>query len=166
MIFDHFRCYKNYWNKMRVPAAKEYIHSFLFREETGENHNQYYIFYKIDRKTDEPNFIINYADVHLYNTLAKELIGAGEKGAKTMSEWVVYMLYYYRFFRSQNMEEMCNAVLSDIADIISMIIRREYTTYREFSTGAAIDALRWKYKSERILQLGKAPTNINLRRRF
>lgn len=146
-------------------AAEEYIHSFLSRNDLGEQKMLYPIYFKRDRNTSAPKLVKDYPDIYLYNTLIKELLGAGPEAATTMAHWVTFMLYYYRFFRSQSIEEMCNAVLSDIADIISLIIQREYTRYHDFNTGAAIEALRWKHKSERVLQLGKAPRNLNLRRR-
>jgi hypothetical protein len=145
--------------------SEEYIHCFLERNDAGEP-KHYPVYFKRDRKSGKPKLVKDYPDVYLYNTLIKELLGAGPDGSTTMAHWVTFMLYYYRFFRSESKEEMYNAVLSDIADIISIIIQREFTTYHDFNTGAAIESLRWKHRSERVQQLGKAPRNLNLRRRY
>ena len=165
---NRFRCHENYWNDMRVKEAVESIHSFQILDDptnTETTSTIYNIYYKLDRTTNNPKFIIDYDNVYLYNTLIKELFNTNVE-IKVMANWVVYMLYYYRFFRSTSYNEMCNAVLSDIADIIGIIIKKEYSIYLNYNTNIAIEALRWKHKSERVLQLGKAPTNINLRRRF
>lgn len=135
-------------------AAREYIHFFQMRDDSGTPSIPYPIFYKLDKKL-KVKFVVDYIDTYLINTLIKEILCAGDDGAARMAKWVVYQLYYFRLFKSEVYEEMCNSVISEIADIISIIIRKEYTLYRDFNTAVTIAELRKAHKAERIFQLGR-----------
>lgn len=146
-------------------SAREHIRSISVLDEKHEQILTCPIFYKISKSKNELVLIKNYNSSYLYNTLIKELLCAGEKGHKQFAKWLTYCLYYYRLFRSDTFETVCSIVLDDIADIIGIIVRKEFSTYKEFNTGSALDQLRIVYRNEKMVQLGLAPTNLNLRRR-
>ena len=142
-----------------LNCAKELICS-LFEEE--------YIcpiFFKLS-KSKEIKLVKDYIDIHLKNTLIKELFIVTDKDLKYMTSWVVHQLYYYRIFRCESFEEVSVFVLNDLADIIEVILNKELTIYKEFDTATAINFLRRAYNVEKIIKMGNYyPTHINFRKK-
>lgn len=158
-----FNNWENLYAEMsNETSANNYIHYVKINNLDGTSYLHYPLFYKISK--NKIKLIKDYLYVHLQNTLLKELLGGGEKNYKLMSTWVVHQLYYYRFFNLSSIQDVNNSVVSDIGDLIALIIKREYTAYKEFNTAGAINALRKAHMTSRLFLAGTMPTNFTFRK--
>lgn len=111
-----------------------------------------------------PRFVDSYELKHLYSSIITHIILNDEKDITTIVRSSVYLLYYYWFFKGKNIQQITNNVCADLEAIIELMLRRQYTTYKEKDVATPTDYLSMKLRSERLVSSSKTPSTVNLRR--
>lgn len=112
------------------------------------------------------NWIENYDLAHFRNSLIANILFGPEQGEmKTRLDKIIYLNYYYRFMkREEKIDDLTQNTCFELQEIVKVIIDKETTLYRNQPTAQAIDAVRWRLTSERLLLLANRPSTVNLRK--
>jgi hypothetical protein len=98
--------------------------------------------------------LYEYEDVHIQSSMIRLLLD-GDGDLDSRINRMVYILYNYWFFHKNNIKDITMNVCVDIENIISIIIDKSLTLYREFTiTGEIVDKLREKLLNEKLLNMG------------
>ena len=107
--------------------------------------------YKDSRSKVKP--LKDYAAYHVRSSLIKTVLLTEGTLNKRIDE-MMYLLYYYWFMRSETMSKITNSVIVEIESIISQLISKAFTTYKDYNTISVVDALRNKLQKEKLINLG------------
>ena len=105
--------------------------------------------------------IVNYESRHLRNSVVKSLLVQENVTMLIKMNNLTYVLYYYSFFKCPNPIDISLNVITDMENIIRMIIDKDLTLYRNVNTRELLYCLDWKLREEKMT---KAAYAINLRR--
>lgn len=111
--------------------------------------------------------ISTYLYKHLLNSIIKNIIcntpNDTEKTA-IIAKMITVILYYYYSLRKRKNESLTRCVICGIEDIISLLIEKENTIYKNIGiTDAVIKDLRSKIREENLIDSYK-PRGIRIRR--
>jgi hypothetical protein len=99
--------------------------------------------------------LYEYEDVHIQSSIIKTLLLDGDGDLDSRVNRAIYILYNYWFFHKNNISDITLNVCVDIENIISIIIDKSLTIYREYTiTGEIVDKLREKLVNEKLLNMG------------
>lgn len=139
-----------------------------------------YKFEKVIRKRIKPgmlpeynkcSIVENYHKKHLISSIIKNVLFKinsntfYSKPVALRGNILVYLLYYHVFYNSIDLTfiEMTETVINDITYIISMLLQREHTTYKEYDIDDVLETLRYRLKLERMHDISN--NSFNIRRR-
>jgi hypothetical protein len=110
--------------------------------------------------------IADYGPIHLNNAIIRDIAIRSPGTAVTQTNFILYYHWFYRYYKtykdSAELAEYINRNLClSLEDIISIIIQKEETAYKDFDTAAIIQAYRFLVNKIRCIGTIK---NINLRR--
>ena len=110
--------------------------------------------------------ISKYERPHLINSLIKEIIDKSEINHSYVknAQNIVIILYYWNFFRKNNIDDLINSVIIDLEHIISTIISKEKTLYKNKNTDPIISALQDRREALQLISEGTKQRTINFRR--
>lgn len=166
------------WNKAINNVSKDNELKQLLLEKADTDHIYYFIpdksdeiiYYRKSQKQGKLQLIYSTHMTHLFNIIAKEILTLDVEDKKLLAKWAMYLLYYRRIafapLDNKTYSKICTEVISDMLDLITLIIDREYTLYKNYDTGTMISQLRRVYREERLMIIGTPLSNLNLRRRI
>lgn len=106
-----------------------------------------------------------YDSVHFRNSLLINMVLKEQEESASKLNKVIYLLYAHNFMRKEMLiDDLTQSVCFELQELIRLLIEKETTVYRDYSTAQAIEALRWRLTSERVTLLARGPASINFRR--
>lgn len=95
----------------------------------------------------------NYLGKHLLNSAIRCILDGNDPIDQLVTK-AVYLLYYYWFFKSDNISNLTNNVMIDIENMIALLIGKGYKkVYRNSNSGIVVEALRKRLDKERMLHI-------------
>lgn len=114
------------------------------------------------------NRTISYPHTYIYNhfknSVMRDIIKNNEREEKYKLNQTVFSLYYYWFFRKDNIEDVGASVYTTLEDLIESVIGKVNTLYKDHNPDQLIEDLRWRLKVEKLNSTGEQRVSMNLRR--
>ena len=99
--------------------------------------------------------LYQYEDIHIRSSIIRSVLLDGDGNLDARINRAVYILYNYWFFHKDNIKNITLNVCIDIENIISIIIDKGLTLYRDYViTNDIVEKLREKLLNEKLLNLG------------
>lgn len=96
-----------------------------------------------------------YGTVHIQSSMIRSILLDGDGDLESRINRMTYILYNYWMLHKTTIQEVTFNVCVDIESIISTIIDKGLTLYREYTiTGEIVDKLREKLLNEKLLNSG------------
>lgn len=127
-------------NKFRVLLSDKYLKlPFVFKH-----------------KNSNIKHISTYYTTHIYSSIIKTVILDGTDQLENKIDKAIYLLYSYWYTKKSvnNIKEITHLVCVSIESIISIIIEKGLTSYKEYNTNDIINILRDRLISEKLHNMG------------
>lgn len=96
-----------------------------------------------------------YRTVHIQSSLIRSVLLDGDGQIDARINRIIYILYNYWLLHKDSITEITFNVCVDIECIISTLIDKGFTLYRDYTiTGPLVDRLRDKLINEKLINLG------------
>lgn len=95
--------------------------------------------------------LYTYYPKHVKSSIIRSILLDGSGDMKTRIDRAVYVLYHFWFYKCDNLSHTAHNVCIDLEEIISILINKGLSTYREYTiTGELVEMLRDRLMSERL----------------
>jgi len=109
--------------------------------------------------------IKDYCTSHLLNSCIKNIIELKDVDEDRRALPTTFILYYYWFFKQDNLKDIITNVIVDLETMISMLMNKAATTYKHIDVAPLITILQYRLKIENLLKEGSLIKNLNMRRK-
>lgn len=117
-------------------------------------------------KRNEFIWIHNFDIVHLRNSVITNILlpETSSRNFKHALNKVLYIFYHYWFIKKNaSIDDLTRSACFELQELVKMIMERELTIYRNYTTAPLIEAIRWRVAEENIYLLTKNRT-LNMRK--